>query len=302
MGVQRVGEEQAWRARFARSAQRGASAEGNCPGGEQPEREPGAARNRGDGATSRRDEPEETTGDVATAFGAPEWVRGVAVDRRYLRVGVAGAHGAAPVLVEAIHGEIMAGHGLGDVEDAIAALAHAAAHLRFFASDEVFVVAIHIDESIAANEGIAAEVERKAGLRVPVEIEERVVDGVGGAHLAAIPEDAGDRGIVEAVEIVADEAGIEERVAIEEKDERSRGLGPTGVAGAGGASGAVENDGADAEILREGDRVVGGGRVDVEDVEEVARVVHGEHAGEAGAQAPAFVAADDDDSNARKLD
>ena len=101
---------------------------------------------------------------------------------------MASAQRAAPILGEAVHGEIVARHRFGDVEDAIVTLTHAAAHLRLFAGDEALVVAVHGIKGVATDEGIAAEVEAEAGLRVPVEIEERVVDGIGGAHLAAIAD------------------------------------------------------------------------------------------------------------------
>ena len=126
-------------------------------------------------------------------------------------------------------------------------------------------------------ESISSEEESEARLRVPIEIEERVVNGIRGVHLATVTKDAGDRWIVESIEIVADECWVKQRVAIKKKDKRGGGLSPAGIAAARSGSRAVENDGADAEVLCEGDGVISGSGVNIENFEQVARVVHGEH-------------------------
>ena len=106
---------------------------------------------------------------------------------------MAGAGGMLPVLAEARDLQIVPGHRMVDVEDAMAAGAHAAAELRLLAGDQLGVVSAGLFEGAAAHKDVASAELGDARRVDPVEIEDAVVDGGFGMNLAAMAPDGDDR-------------------------------------------------------------------------------------------------------------
>ena len=152
---------------------------------------------RRDGETAH---PEAAADEVALALGVPEFVVARAKACGDFGKGVAGAGGMLPILAEARDLQIVPGHGVIDVEDAVSAGAHAAAELGLFAGDQFGVVASGFFEGAAAHEDVASAELGDAGRVDPVEIEDAVVDGCFGMYLAAMAPDGDDGWVLAAWE------------------------------------------------------------------------------------------------------
>ena len=190
--------------------------------------------------------PEAAAKKVLSALGLPELVRGVAEAAGDFGVGVACAGGALPVLAKSGHVEIVAGHGLVDVEDASALGSHAAAEFGLLAGDEGRVVSIDLLEGAATHKDVSAAVIDDAGCVNPVEIEDAVVESPLGVNLAAVAPDGDDvGGGLNGLEGVLQEAWVENGIAVEEEDEVGCGGSPACVAaeGGGGMGGGYGEDG-----------------------------------------------------------
>ena len=108
------------------------------------------------------------------------------------RVGIAGTHGASPVLAEACHIQIVHGHGGVDMHDTVAPCAQTAAELGFFAGNEAGVVSFDVGKSGPPHQHISTAKISVSGRINPVEVKNAVVDRMLRVEFPSMPPYAGN--------------------------------------------------------------------------------------------------------------